>query len=177
MLYNFNSRTSYKVRRRTSASCRDSVDFNSRTSYKVRRQAGRGLLAAKDFNSRTSYKVRQEASTAFSGSTKISIHAPHTRCDVKALKDTFNSSAISIHAPHTRCDWSATLAAAGLEISIHAPHTRCDKKLVVANSIKINFNSRTSYKVRHLASSPTRIVECISIHAPHTRCDSTSLRN
>ena len=108
-------------------------------------------------------------------SSRISIHAPHTRSDPGKCRVRQATKEISIHAPHTRSDFhplsfdsgypsfQSTLLIRGAtimisashgsqEISIHAPHTRSDK----------------------VSSLPLRRYR-ISIHAPHTRSDQSPL--
>ena len=108
---------------------------------------------------------------AFTPATfNISIHAPHTRSDIKSRRVCFRTH-ISIHAPHTRSAVvggvdvfapsafqstplirGATPRAAPDEaparISIHAPHTRSDCCALPAHVISSDFNPRPSYEER-----------------------------
>ena len=56
---------------------------------------------------------------------------------------------ISIHAPHSRCDWAKTGQPGGsIQISIHAPHSRCDAMPECTAMLRYHFNPRTSFEVR-----------------------------
>ncbi len=151
--------------------------------------------ALANFNPRTSYEVRQDLQEWFSSTGKISIHAPHTRCDVytthhPAWDAKFQSThlirgatemidriglegMISIHAPHTRCDGIYTLfSKPNGDISIHAPHTRCDPvsmRNIPACRISIHAPHTRCDAWEELPPEKGGI----SIHAPHTRCDTT----
>ena len=104
---------------------------------------------------------------------KISIHTPHTRCDVGSLVNSYVQSDFNPHTSYEVwlvCSWikvpdairfQSTHLIRGVTdctllyldrvqmISIHTPHTRCDQ------------------------NSASRVAEglIISIHTPHTRCD------
>ena len=101
----------------------------------------------------------------------ISIHAPHTGCDVHcffqsenkfrfqsthpirdateiAAVDFVDSHCISIHAPHTGCDKNDKTQFVYIFISIHAPHTGCDSVNKNILRIPTNFNPRTPYGMR-----------------------------
>ena len=77
----------------------------------------------------------------------ISIHAPHARCDRQAHRWQYIKS-ISIHAPHARCDVSGAMAIVLYDISIHAPHARCDRNAPNFALLTVHFNPRTSCEVR-----------------------------
>ena len=103
-----------------------------------------------DFNPRSSYEERLDA---YKTTRKriISIHAPHTRSDLRNNGYLIKSGMISIHAPHTRSDSvRQSTIHGGSEISIHAPHTRSDDPWF-------------SFTLKNK----------ISIHAPHTRSDAS----
>ena len=78
----------------------------------------------------------------------ISIHAPHTRSDIRRIEDVV-VIVISIHAPHTRSD---VIRRRGLcvvrRISIHAPHTRSDRHRAPSRACRSYFNPRSSYEER-----------------------------
>ena len=124
----------------------------------------------------------------------ISIHAPHTGCDLR-FDDGVTTAAIFQSTHPIRGATSTSLSCAfrmrhfnprtpygvrpvhvagtagSVTISIHAPHTGCDWTLTSSISALRYFNPRTPYGVRPrfrtLRASPT----VISIHAPHTGCD------
>ncbi len=123
------------------------------------------------FNPRTPYGVRLGRWGILYFVVHISIHAPHTECDMHLLARWW-TLLISIHAPHTECDSrafcsssgdsgfqsthpirSATLKAPSVQtsnlISIHAPHTECDLSLAINSYYFRDFNPRTPYGVRH----------------------------
>ena len=213
---NFNSRTSYKVR----PAKRDVTDyspdisihaphtrcdfnlgdwvgfpvyFNSRTSYKVRHAWPSQLRYNVDFNSRTSYKVRHSLWITLPFLSVISIHAPHTRCDLAPLESFIASSIFqfthliqgatcgnwcfgcSILYFNSRTSYKVRRPKKynPLEcyiISIHAPHTRCDAGLRQVAGIRL-----ISIHAPHTRCDARLVGACwrprISIHAPHTRCD------
>ena len=64
------------------------------------------------------------------------------------LEVQYLNSDISIHAPHTRCDLFFSAEIFRNIISIHAPHTRCDRAKKQQAIDTSNFNPRTSYEVR-----------------------------
>ena len=105
-----------------------------------------------DFNSRTSCEVRRDW-LVFFGLSKISTHAPLTRCD-----EIYLCSGRPLH------------------ISTHAPLTRCDACKNPAAGNAGHFNSRTSCEVRHLRDITGDWPAQISTHAPLARCDATHVR-
>ena len=103
-------------------------------------------------------------------SMRISIHAPHARCDIiDESGEIFQK--ISIHAPHARCDSTISFNSFSIFISIHAPHARCDSHDKSYLQAKGHFNPRTPCEVRLCFPRFSRAVSEISIHAPHARCD------
>ncbi len=137
--------------------------------------------------------MRRELSSIRPPRGGISIHAPHTGCDVIGIPR-YGHHDISIHAPHTGCDSQSEGASVfQVRISIHAPHTGCDAighcKLIE----QCYFNPRTPYGMRRIrqermvtarrfqSTHPIRDATfaggggastgIISIHAPHTGCD------
>ena len=60
---------------------RQKLDFNPRTSHEVRPYQAEIQAHQQNFNPRTSHEVRLSDSIG-SASVNISIHAPHTRCDL-----------------------------------------------------------------------------------------------
>ena len=123
---------------------------------------------------------------------------------------------ISIHAPHTGCDVGVEGRLVGQSISIHAPHAGCDTQLttqrhkptafqsthpmrgatiflIYLRKLLLHFNPRTPCGVRHgnatvsvsttgfQSTHPMRGataigfynfgISVISIHAPHAGCD------
>ena len=101
---------------------------------------------------------------------RISIHAPHTRGDVKGGHELWQV-VISTHAPHTRGDPAPSLSALTRAISTHAPHTRGDPLPEAGASTCTYFNPRPSYEGRHSFYAPSGNDCAISTHAPHTRGD------
>ena len=102
---------------------------------------------------------------------------------------------ISIHAPHTGCDLRIhNVFKLYFDISIHAPHTGCDDCPRPKQRHRGHFNPRTPYGVRRrkffgshlrdlfqsthpirgattIGTRETEKLRLISIHAPHTGCD------
>ncbi len=122
----FNPRPSYEERQILCYECAEKDNFNPRPSYEerlvpcvnhreqVRFQSTpliRGATSARalfedqqtNFNPRPSYEERLPPG-GLRQMRRISIHAPHTRSDVKTLKPDMRFTQISIHAPHTRSD-------------------------------------------------------------------------
>ena len=109
-----------------------------------------------------------------------------------------NSRYVSIHAPHTGCDLGRAARKSGQEnVSIHAPHTGCDRsaerRLAKAFSFQSTHPIRgatlssflfLSYFFWFQSTHPIRgaTPDCsswssrktVSIHAPHTGCDMRS---
>ena len=77
-----------------------------------------------DFNPHTSYEVWQPRRWNCSKCCHISIHTPHTRCDLQAM---------GVNTVE--------------HISIHTPHTRCDSYRERYNAYVYDFNPHTSYEV------------------------------
>ena len=105
------------------------MDFNPHTSYEVwRKSYPRSWYLNLYFNPHTSYEVWLDSLSGFKAKRPdISIHTPHTRCDVKVAVYVPVFTPISIHTPHTRCDIEEGTSTRYLKnISIHTPHTRCD---------------------------------------------------
>ena len=61
--------------------------------------------SAHDFNPRSSYEERRHPRHVSARAQRISIHAPHTRSDLRASSEHETVLEISIHAPHTRSDF------------------------------------------------------------------------
>ena len=78
-------------------------NFNPRTSCEVRPFTIFGTACTYYFNPRTSCEVRHLTPNAIKLIAKISIHAPHARCDA-SFSFAVVVRSISIHAPHARCD-------------------------------------------------------------------------
>ena len=76
------------------------------------------------------------------GRGAISIHAPHTGCDLPHL---FHGdlTPISIHAPHAGCDIYLHFLSIDKFISIHAPLAGCDQKGQARRGLQRHFNPRT----------------------------------
>ena len=126
---------------------------------------------------------------------RIRYFNPRTPREVRPRADsgTAVQSRISIHAPRERCDLRKFLVAKQFRISIHAPRERCDRKRGENLRAKNHFNPRTPREVRpetahrpdpvdrfqstHPARGATlQSKKCsqqmrISIHAPRERCD------
>ena len=102
-----------------------STNFNPRTPYGVRlKHCSKGLLI-----------------TPFQSTHPIRGATPITRPRAPL-------SHISIHAPHTGCDVDFSVNFSDLVISIHAPHTGCDRRRAHGGPKRHDFNPRTPYGVR-----------------------------
>ena len=103
------------------------VNFNPHTSYEVWLFLNSALfLATSNFNPHTSYEVWPAYKDYIGQDVYISIHTPHTRCD---LKTPTSPARLTNFNPHTSYEvWPCLfdLYSACSCISIHTPHTRCD---------------------------------------------------
>ena len=120
----------------------------------------------------------------------ISIHAPLTGCDGRAMFSpsmywVFQSThpsrgatismrpsgfvrTISIHAPLTGCDQYQTAEdSLNQDISIHAPLTGCDALTCSKEYFIINFNPRTPHGVRRLTTSRQTKIQNFNPRTPH----------
>ena len=100
----------------------------------------------------------------------VSIHAPHTGCDLLFFIVSTCSSSFNPRTPHgVRLPLILCISLL-LLVSIHAPHTGCD----VTQPSKPN---RRLFQSTHPTRGATRFCVgprtqiCVSIHAPHTGCD------
>ena len=102
-------------------------NFNPRTSYEVRLISYNQKYKEEVFQS--THFIRSATILRKRGgkNERISIHALHTKCDLRVAENTWPAEIISIHALHTKCDKRSEL---------RSKKTRRD------------FNPRTSYEVR-----------------------------
>ena len=148
-----------------------------------------------NFNPRTPHGVRPLQITPKGNQRKISIHAPHTGCDLR--EKMFRYTPIKFQSTHptrgattlysvrlfTQYPFQSTHPTRGATcinarphgrylISIHAPHTGCDG----VQLLPIDFFVIISIHAPHTgcdarATARAIIDRQISIHAPHTGCD------
>ena len=168
--------------------------FNPRTPHGVRHHLlCKSLCKNQRFNPRTPHGVRRGADHIAVGVVAVSIHAPHTGCDILQSLHSL-ARHVSIHAPHTGCDLTASTAETYC-VEFQSTHpTRGATRMRWPSSIStICFNPRTPHGVR-LAFGDNRLIggafqsthptrgatgvgtsqpqaETVSIHAPHTGCD------
>ena len=84
--------------------------FNPRTPHGVRHHLlCKSLCKNQRFNPRTPHGVRRGADHIAVGVVAVSIHAPHTGCDILQSLHSL-ARHVSIHAPHTGCDLTASTA-------------------------------------------------------------------
>ena len=161
----------------------------------VTRWKRRKICLRKNFNPHTSYEVWQFSWLINIFNAKISIHTPHTRCDILLTVEehttlTFQSTHLirgvtrsrwllwpwrDYFNPHTSYEvWQIRGHQRHrlVYISIHTPHTRCDSKEMWSSIESLKFQS--THLIRGVTGSlflQGVIMINISIHTPHTRCD------
>ena len=151
------------------------------------------MSSGKHFNPRSSYEERRSNIERKLQRSFISIHAPHTRSDIKSRRVCFRTH-ISIHAPHTRSDlrlfdvsiyafkFQSTLLIRGAtrscelwhgksRISIHAPHTRSDGRCKDCRPLHQRISIHAPHTRSDVKLDTDTLRTLISIHAPHTRSD------
>ena len=131
-----------------------SMRFYSRTSCEVRPIADHIIDDGMSFYSRTSCEVRRRY--RIQSKQKCSFYS-RTSCEVRLifLSVIIGSSVVSTHAPHARCDEDGTEDGGETEVSTHAPHARCDIKLL---RIKLD---RLWFLLTHLMRGATDLLNSV----------------
>ena len=120
----------------------------------------------RSFNPRTPHGVRRIRSVCKSSAFWFQSTHP-TRGATPYYPQQLVGLAVSIHAPHTGCDVGQLKSYVQELVSIHAPHTGCDSKLVIVTAITQGFNPRTPHGVRRFIIEHCMSDNCFNPRTPH----------
>ena len=133
----FNPRTPYGVRRQEEMTLGEGKKFQSTHPIRGATPAFRRPPRCRYFNPRTPYGVRPADTGKRKDHHGISIHAPHTGCDLLVSPDLEAEAFQSTH-PIRGATRKGGVHVVCHVISIHAPHTGCDGKFDDFNPLNLH---------------------------------------